>query len=186
MPISEFQNDLTSMVREFQVATGRPTVDLQYRLIFEEAGELIEAAFTMHHERTKENAEALLKEMADYLYSVAGLKVLVDDDPVTTEARGKYLLDNSAELAITIGYANNLITLAEKAWLTTDMVLGAFTRIHDSNMTKVSAVGDCAKDEHGKVLKGSNYQPPYLDDLAGDALAAYEHMLETYAEQQAA
>lgn len=40
-----------------------------------------------------------------------------------------------------------------------------FTRIHESNMSKL-VNGKALKREDGKFLKGPNYQPPVLDDLA--------------------
>ena len=41
----------------------------------------------------------------------------------------------------------------------------AFTRVHNSNMSKL-VDGKPIKREDGKVLKGPNYYPPVLDDLA--------------------
>lgn len=40
----------------------------------------------------------------------------------------------------------------------------ALARVHQSNMSKL-VDGKPIKDEAGKVLKGPNYQPPYLTDL---------------------
>lgn len=40
----------------------------------------------------------------------------------------------------------------------------AFNRVHDSNMSKL-VDGKPVKREDGKVLKGENYKPPYLEDL---------------------
>ena len=40
----------------------------------------------------------------------------------------------------------------------------ALKRIHESNMSKM-VDGKPTKDENGKVQKGPNYEPPYLDDL---------------------
>lgn len=40
-----------------------------------------------------------------------------------------------------------------------------FTRVHKSNMSKL-VNGKVLKREDGKFLKGPNYQPPVLDDLA--------------------
>ncbi len=41
----------------------------------------------------------------------------------------------------------------------------AFERVHTSNLSKL-VNGKPLKREDGKFLKGPNYQPPYLDDLA--------------------
>ena len=40
----------------------------------------------------------------------------------------------------------------------------AVNRVHDSNMSKL-VDGKPVKREDGKVLKGENYKPPYLEDL---------------------
>ena len=41
----------------------------------------------------------------------------------------------------------------------------AFSRVHESNMSKL-VNGKSLKREDGKILKGPNYHPPYLLDLA--------------------
>ncbi|AGG54546.1 hypothetical protein CYYG_00045 [Cyanophage SS120-1] len=41
----------------------------------------------------------------------------------------------------------------------------ALDRVHKSNMSKL-VNGKPLKDENGKVQKGPNYQPPFLEDLA--------------------
>jgi len=41
----------------------------------------------------------------------------------------------------------------------------AFKRVHESNMSKLGEDGKPIKDQHGKVMKGPNYQPPNLKDL---------------------
>tara|TARA_A100001201_G_scaffold99375_2_gene85534 strand:- start:45 stop:425 length:381 start_codon:yes stop_codon:yes gene_type:complete len=40
----------------------------------------------------------------------------------------------------------------------------ALTRVHQSNMSKL-VDGKPVKNAEGKVTKGPNYEPPYLDDL---------------------
>lgn len=40
----------------------------------------------------------------------------------------------------------------------------ALARVHTSNMSKL-VDGKPLKNEQGKVLKGPNYEPPFLDDL---------------------
>lgn len=42
----------------------------------------------------------------------------------------------------------------------------AMNRIFESNMTKLTSDGKVLRREDGKVLKGPNYQPPTLTDLA--------------------
>ena len=41
----------------------------------------------------------------------------------------------------------------------------ALHRVHDSNMSKLGNDGKPIYRPDGKVLKGPNYKPPYLDDL---------------------
>ena len=41
----------------------------------------------------------------------------------------------------------------------------AYDRVHRSNMSKLDEDGKPIRREDGKVLKGPNYQPPYLEDL---------------------
>lgn len=41
----------------------------------------------------------------------------------------------------------------------------AFRRVHESNMSKLDDDGNPIKRADGKVLKGPNYKPPYLEDL---------------------
>ena len=41
----------------------------------------------------------------------------------------------------------------------------ALFRVHKSNMSKLGLDGKPIRRKDGKVLKGPNYEPPYLDDL---------------------
>ena len=41
----------------------------------------------------------------------------------------------------------------------------ALFRVHKSNMSKLGLDGKPIRRDDGKVLKGPNYEPPYLDDL---------------------
>ena len=41
----------------------------------------------------------------------------------------------------------------------------AMDRVHTSNMSKLDENGEPLRREDGKVLKGPNYAPPYLNDL---------------------
>ena len=44
-------------------------------------------------------------------------------------------------------------------------LLEALDRVHKSNMSKLDDDGKVIRRADGKVLKGPNYKPPYLDDL---------------------
>ena len=41
----------------------------------------------------------------------------------------------------------------------------ALFRVHRSNLSKLGLDGKPIRRKDGKVLKGPNYEPPYLDDL---------------------
>jgi len=41
----------------------------------------------------------------------------------------------------------------------------ALFRVHKSNMSKLGLDGKPIRRRDGKVMKGPNYAPPYLDDL---------------------
>jgi predicted HAD superfamily Cof-like phosphohydrolase len=43
-----------------------------------------------------------------------------------------------------------------------------YDRVHESNMSKLGDDGKPLRRADGKVLKGPNYHPPVLDDLAGE------------------
>ena len=44
-------------------------------------------------------------------------------------------------------------------------LVNAFERVHESNMSKFNDDGRPDYDDHGKVIKGPNYKPPFLGDL---------------------
>ena len=44
-------------------------------------------------------------------------------------------------------------------------LLEELRRVHESNMSKLNDQGKPIYREDGKVLKGPNYKPPFLDDL---------------------
>jgi len=54
-------------------------------------------------------------------------------------------------------------TVYDLGW--TSVFSPAFNRVHKSNMSKLGVDGKPIKRKDGKVLKGPNYAPPYLEDL---------------------
>ena len=46
-----------------------------------------------------------------------------------------------------------------------DVFMEAFSRVHDSNMSKLDSNGKPVIREDGKVMKGPNYKKPELTDL---------------------
>ena len=53
----------------------------------------------------------------------------------------------------------------------------ALYRVHRSNMSKLGEDGKPIRREDGKILKGPNYKPPFLDDLTRQELKLehYDH-----------
>ena len=56
-------------------------------------------------------------------------------------------------------------------------LMEALYRVHKSNMSKLGEDGKPIRRDDGKVLKGPNYKPPFLDDLTNTeiALEHYDH-----------
>jgi hypothetical protein len=129
------------------------TSDTMKRLVkqFEDATDFSgddELRITIIEEELAEFREAyanLLKEAADLLYVLAGADGAGVDLPVDLEER-------ATDAVVSMG-ADILEPVSE-----------AFMRVHRSNMSKL-VEGKALRREDGKILKGPNYQPPYLDDL---------------------
>lgn len=107
-----------------------------------------------------------LKEACDYAYVLTGLllsadKLNVDDDDLLPDTEYGYVLVSAAsEMARAVVDDVG------------DMVFNeAFRRVHASNMSKLGPNGKPIYREDGKVLKGPNYKPPALDDLAIPSVA---------------
>ena len=75
---------------------------------------------------------------------------------VPGESSESHALKELADLVyVCFQYASN------REW---DLML-ALKRVHESNMSKLGEDGKPIRREDGKVLKGPNYKPPYLEDL---------------------
>lgn len=140
------------------------------KLIEEEHEEWIEDFFNMNAPEYQE-----LKELADLLYVTAGYlhqlgsqakKALIYSpneiysDSITNLiemiALGKVAEKPLRQLIYCIyGYAKGMDWDIEEA----------YNRVHKSNMTKLDDEGNPVYREDGKVLKGPNYKPPFLEDL---------------------
>ena len=86
----------------------------------------------------------------------------------------KELLDaeNQLIMGLTVNSAECLKELADLVYVCYQYAenLGwdldeALDRVHRSNMSKLDENGQPLYRADGKVLKGPNYQPPYLNDL---------------------
>lgn len=91
----------------------------------------------------------LLKELADVLYVTTGL-AMVSGDVDTNDVDRQRLLSIA-------GYYGQAFSASQ--------IAAALRRVHQSNMSKLGDDGKPLRREDGKILKGPNYQPPYLKDL---------------------
>ena len=93
------------------------------------------------------------EEFREFQEAHTNMVALVEAGPTSNEAMA---LKELADLVyVCFQYAANL------EWdLNT-----AMDRVHKSNMSKLGADGKPIRREDGKVLKGPNYEPPYLEDL---------------------
>ena len=81
--------------------------------------------------------------------------------------------ENQLLLGLTVNAADCLKELADLVYVAYQYAenMGwdldeALNRVHQSNMSKLGEDGNPIYREDGKVLKGPNYQPPNLSDLA--------------------
>ena len=108
-----------------------------------------------------ENSEAnsdmqfdlIYEEFHEFKEAHTNMMAFVQEGPTTNEALA---LKELADLVyVCYQYAAN------RDWdLNT-----AMDRVHKSNMSKLGEDGKPIRREDGKVLKGPNYAPPYLEDL---------------------
>ena len=80
--------------------------------------------------------------------------------------------ENQLIMGLTVNSAECLKELADLVYVSYQYAenLGwdldeALDRVHRSNMSKLDENGQPLYRADGKVLKGPNYQPPYLNDL---------------------
>lgn len=123
--------------RAFQDAFGAPSKELAIKLVQEELKEMAEAIAN------------LLKEMADVIYTLEGA-VLVGVRPEDLDENTRH------NLSVMGGYMKGT---------SPDILMEAFRRVHESNMSKLGIDGKPVSREDGKILKSPNYKEPYLMDL---------------------
>ena len=133
------------MLREFISTFGASEdPELWVKLIEEEVREVEEAA------------AHLLKELADFLYTCAGLAAVVPDGSKLRED----LVRRAAEAYGRINVVEDAITCSPDG-----LVDEVFRRVHASNMSKLGDDGKPIRREDGKILKGPNYKAPDLMDI---------------------
>jgi hypothetical protein len=161
----------TAFVVEFREATGQtPSFELSLKLAAEEAQEAIDAALALNNNPSPEKMEEFLKEAADAIYTIVGLGI--NHDNGETPAKEDFTDEMMHQLAIS-REAGYMMREAGNLFLSDDILMEAVTRVHKSNMSKLGADGKPVLGEDGKVLKGPNYMPPNLKDLAEEAFAMF-------------
>lgn len=151
-PTEQIDPEQIMALYEFIKAYNSPLdVDLWQALVREEAIEVISADTPANR----------LKEVCDFAYVCTGLMVVAKETETTLEE----LRDIDPYTQIILEAAG---AIAERVIDTVgpDKFDEAFRRVHISNMSKLGDDGKPIYREDGKVLKGPNYQPPVLEDLA--------------------
>lgn len=157
----------------FNIPLNEAMQELYVKLIDEEHEEWIEEYYKDTAPHYKE-----LKELADVVYTVAGLAFQLDwkqsedpvfgrrikfDDSITDYVSDIITGSSTPEVINCLFYC--LFAYAEvRGW----DLMEAYKRVHKSNMSKLGDDGKPIYREDGKVMKGPNYQPPYLKDLTNE------------------
>lgn len=104
----------------------------------------------------------LLKEAADVMYVSTMFHLLME----TGENLYRFLLSDEEwdDWTLTAIEANNALKKAVMVF-GAELLGQAFVRVHESNMSKLDDNGNPIVRKDGKILKGPNYKPPFLDDL---------------------
>lgn len=163
MNVAELATTAHDLVSEWMDAFEVPNdLELQRELIEEENAELLEALKAMANDMSVENVAHYLKEYGDVVFVTAGYHVMQIRGAVTDHPqRIQHTLIGAKLIAGTLVVLEDAIFGAPQP----EIRYEAFRRVCASNMTKL-VDGVPLRNEAGKVLKGPNYQPPYLDDLA--------------------
>lgn len=144
-------NCLREFITQFEM---KPDIELWLRLTIEEGTELLQSVPGSANE---------LKEAADFLYTICGTVVTIEQlginewdirEPTRYE---EAITDAAYQLLNELSYE-----------LGPEVMEEAFKRVHASNMSKLDDNGKPIRREDGKIMKGPNYEPPYLDDLVED------------------
>ena len=138
-------------VGDFIVAfNGSLDPRLWVKLVDEEMKELKEEKLgTVEH----------LKELCDLLYVSTGLAL------TATEHIGMLMQKEEREYVVEQqGQVSRLLDSGLEHY-GEDVFMEAFSRVHDSNMSKLGSNGKPVIREDGKVMKGPNYKKPELTDL---------------------
>lgn len=153
--------EVFAMQRQFIAAMGGK-LDFEWAahtLIKEETKELREA----YEEKvlSDENMHQIFKETADVIYVVAHFyNVMPIYAPELINAER-----NQALQAIIDDAAEIVSTVSQKLHIPLPLIVEAFVRVHQSNMSKLDDNGKPVRRDDGKIMKGPNYAPPDLTDI---------------------
>jgi len=145
--------DPDALVREFITAFEMPLdLNLAMNLFLEETVELMEAMALDLTDGTLEAHANVLKEGCDFLYTLSYIEAVSEQFGLTwTPDRVEQISNVLVEVIQVYG---------------PERFEEAFRRVHASNMSKLGDDGKPIRREDGKVLKGPNYKPADLTDLA--------------------
>ncbi len=158
--------------KAYEVRHTTATQELYVHLLEEEHEEWVEEYYSTEGREFDE-----LKELADMLYVTAGLYYHLGYT-VVPAARYKLPKDDTWDMAISklteqvsLGKKDKrlLLNLMYSIYAYADAmeydIDEAYRRVHISNMSKLGDNGKPVCRDDGKVMKGPNYKPPYLEDL---------------------
>lgn len=126
-------------------------------LVTEEVKELREA----YEKPVLDNMEDIFKELSDVLYVVAHFYNVmpVYAPEVISDERNKKLQKILDDAAVLVSEVTN------KLRIPLPLIMAAFERVHESNMSKLGDDGKPIYREDGKVIKGPNYKKPDLSTV---------------------
>lgn len=125
-----------------------------FKLVEEELEETLEAMETDIEQNSVPSLANVLKETIDLQYVMCGA--------VIAAARGD--LQEDIDPMLLGRYLE--VTHAVGDFVPGEMLQEVFRRVHQSNMSKLGEDGKPIRREDGKVLKGPNYSPADLTDIA--------------------
>jgi len=120
-------------------------------LIYEEAKEVLTASTDADR----------LKECVDLAYVCAGLLTALERS-TTEDVEDLREVPDYESITVSAAYE---VTSTVLDLVGDDAFDEAFKRVHASNMSKLGEDGNPVRRADGKILKGTNYKPPVLDDL---------------------
>lgn len=125
-----------------------------FKLVEEELEEVLEAMAKDIESTTVQSLANVLKETIDLQYVMCGV-VINASRQENPEDISPALLGGYLEVSAAVAEFVDGKTLQE-----------VFRRVHQSNMSKLGEDGKPVRREDGKILKGPNYQPVDLTDIA--------------------